>query len=109
MLRQHWTVGHSTGECTAFTFADCPVPRVARLTRAAVASDHVEAQRILITVVEPAEALVMFWKTQMKSISMSFFSFKKKKKINREENAAAQKTSSVRRLRQRFLVNRTNV
>lgn len=42
-----------------FTFADCPITSVARLTGAAVASHHVEAQRIFITVVEAAEALVM--------------------------------------------------
>ena len=41
------------------TFADRPIAGVARLTGAAVASDHVEAQSVLIAVVEPAEALVV--------------------------------------------------
>lgn len=41
------------------TFADRPVAGVARLTGAAVASHHVEAQGVLIAVVEPAETLVM--------------------------------------------------
>lgn len=43
----------------ALTFADCPIASVARLTGATVASDHVKAQGVLITVVEPAEAFVM--------------------------------------------------
>lgn len=41
------------------TFAHRPVASVARLTGAAVASDHVKAQGVFIAVVEPAEALVM--------------------------------------------------
>ncbi len=41
------------------TFADRPVASVSRLAGAAVASDHVKAQGIFITVMEPAEALVM--------------------------------------------------
>lgn len=41
------------------TFADRPVASVARLTGAAVASHHVKAQRVFITVVKAAEALVM--------------------------------------------------
>lgn len=41
------------------TFADCPIASVAWLTGAAVASNHVKAQGILITVVEPAEALIV--------------------------------------------------
>lgn len=41
------------------TFADGPVARISRLAGAAVASDHVEAQGVLIAVVESAETLVM--------------------------------------------------
>lgn len=44
------------------TFAHCSVAGVARLAGAAVASDHVEAQGVLVAVVEPAEAFVMFWR-----------------------------------------------
>ena len=41
------------------TFADCSIASVARLTGAAVASNHVKAQGVLIAVVEPAEAFIM--------------------------------------------------
>lgn len=41
------------------TFAHGPIASVARLTGATVASDHVEAQGVLVTVVEPTEAFVM--------------------------------------------------
>lgn len=41
------------------TFAYCPIASVAGLTGAAVASNHVKAQGILIAVVEPAEALIV--------------------------------------------------
>lgn len=41
------------------TFAHRPIAGVARLTGAAVASNHVETQSILVAVVESAEALVM--------------------------------------------------
>lgn len=44
------------------TFADCSIASVARLTGAAVASNHVETQGVLVAVVESAEALVMLWK-----------------------------------------------
>lgn len=43
------------------TFADRSVARVTRLAGATVAPDHVEAQRVLVAVVLPAEALVMLW------------------------------------------------
>lgn len=56
-MKQNLTKQNEPGE---ITFADCPIARVAWLTGAAVASDHVEAQGILIAVVESAEALVMF-------------------------------------------------
>lgn len=56
-MKQNLTKQNEPGE---ITFADCPITRVAWLTGAAVASDHVEAQGILIAVVESAEALVMF-------------------------------------------------
>lgn len=58
-MKQNLTKQSEPGE---ITFADCPIARVAWLTGAAVASDHVEAQGILIAVVESAEALIMFCK-----------------------------------------------
>ena len=61
LLYVHDTVGDITN-MAVLTFADCPVASVARLTGAAVASDHVKAQGVLIAVVEPAKAFVMLWK-----------------------------------------------
>lgn len=49
----------SVADAVLLTFADRPVARVARFARAAVASDHVKAQGVLVAVVEPGETLVM--------------------------------------------------
>lgn len=56
---QLWSKVDNITNMAVLTFADCPVASVARLTGAAVASDHVKAQGVLITVVEPTKALVM--------------------------------------------------
>lgn len=59
-----WTpeFSHLPSNTVVLTFADGPITSVAGFTRAAVASDHVEAQGILIAVVESTEAFVMFWR-----------------------------------------------
>lgn len=51
---------NNTTSTAVLTFAHSPIPSVARLTGAAVAPDHVEAQGILIAVVKSTQALIMF-------------------------------------------------
>lgn len=59
MWAGHFTQLTTLTNTFVLTFADCPITSVAGLTGAAVAAYHVEAQRIFITVVESAEALVV--------------------------------------------------
>lgn len=72
LLYVHDAWNNLTNEAV-LTFADCPVASVARLTGAAVASDHVKAQGILVAVVESAEALVMLWRQKKNTTLQTSF------------------------------------